>query len=236
MSPGAATGRGWLLELALRTAFLYYLIANLVGVARVLDTIDRPFGGFVWLFDDAQGHLVGFETGPSWPGRQVGLMFDDRIVRINGRAIPISGKPDVIAEVYASTPIGQIVKYEVERPGIDGRLYFRLPVSRFTLRYAAEAYLPFILAAFALWGMGFFVHLVGPRDEVASLFALFCLVKACQRRFRTWWRSVVKPVMMITIWAGPQRQSKIDRIEKMGYKLTLVSATDFLCVPCGRAA
>ena len=176
MSPGTATGRGWLLELALRTAFLYYLIANLVGVVRVLETIDRPFGGFVWLFDDAQGHLVGFETGRDWPGRRAGLMFDDRIVRIDGREIPISGEPDVIAEVYASTPIGQIVEYEVERPGIAGHLHFRLPVSRFTLRYAAEAYLPFILTAFALWAMGFFVHLVGPRDEVASLFALFCLL------------------------------------------------------------
>lgn len=176
MNPGAATGRTWLIELALRAAFLYYLIVSLVGVARVLDTLDRPFGGFVWLFDDAQGHMVGFETGPSWPARQAGLMFDDRIVRINGRAIPLSGTPDTIKEVYATTPIGQTVEYEVERPGITGHLHFRLPVSRFTLRYAAEAYLPFILAAFALWGMGFFVHLVGPRDEVTMLFALFCLV------------------------------------------------------------
>jgi signal transduction histidine kinase len=169
------TGRGCLFDLALRAAFLYYLIANLVGIGRVLGAVDRPFGGFVWLFDDSEGHLVGFESGEDWPGRAAGLMFDDRIVRIAGREIPINGKPDVIADVYASTPVGTLVEYEVVRPGTSGTLRFRIPVSRFTLAYAAEAYLPFALAAFALWGMGFFVHFVGPRDEVATIFALFCL-------------------------------------------------------------
>jgi signal transduction histidine kinase len=177
--PGAERGQGWLADLALRAAFLFYLIANLVGIARVASTVGRPYGGFVWLHDDTQGVMVGFETGPDWPARRAGMMFDDQIVRINGREIPLDGRPDVIGQVYAATPVGEPVEYEVARPGVRGLLRFRLPVGVFSLRRVAEAYLPFTAAALALWGMGFFVHLVGPRDEVSTLFALLCLSFSC---------------------------------------------------------
>jgi signal transduction histidine kinase len=173
--PGPERGSGWLADLALRAAFLFYLIANLVGIVRVASTVGRPYGGFVWLQDDVQGMMVGFETGPNWPARRAGMMFDDQIVRINGREIPVDGHPDVIAQVYAATPIGAPVEYEVARAGVPELLRFRVPVGIFGLRRVAEAYLPFTVAALAVWGMGFFVHLVGRRDEVSTLFALLCL-------------------------------------------------------------
>jgi signal transduction histidine kinase len=173
--PELESGRGWLADLLLRAAFLYFLIANLVGVVRVAATIGRPYGGFIWLYDDAQGMMVGFETGSDWPARRAGMSLDDTIVRINGREIPLDGRSDVIGEVYASIPEGRLVEYEVARAGVPELLRYRVPVGRFTLLRAAEAYLPFSLAALALWAMGFFVHMVGPRDEIATLFALLCL-------------------------------------------------------------
>lgn len=179
MRPRPERARSWLAHLALRAAFLFYLIANLVGIARVASTVGRPYGGFVWLHDDTQGMMVGFETGRDWPARRAGMMFDDQIVRINGHEIPLDGRPDVIGQVYAATPVGELVEYEVARPGVRELLRFRLPVGVFGLRRAAEAYLPFSAAALALWGMGFFVHLVGRRDEVSNLFALLCLSFSC---------------------------------------------------------
>ena len=130
MRPGASRGWGSLADFALRAAFLYYLIASLLGVARVAGTVGRPYGGFVWLHDDVQGMMVGFETGADWPALRAGMRFDDVIVRINGRAIPLDGNPDVIGQVYAATPVGELVEYEVARAGSRDPLHFRVPVGR----------------------------------------------------------------------------------------------------------
>ena len=175
MRPRASRGWDSLADFALRAAFLYYLIASLLGVARLAGTVGRPYGGFIWLHDDVQGMMVGFETGADWPARRAGMRLDDVIVRINGRKIPLDGNPDVVGQVYAATPMGGLVEYEVARPGSRDLLRFPVPVGRFTLRRAAEAYLPFAVAALALWAMGFFVHAVGARDSVATLFALWSL-------------------------------------------------------------
>ncbi len=175
MRAGAARGWGSLADFALRAAFLYYLIAILLGIGRVAGTVGRPYGGFVWLHDDVQGMMVGFETGADWPALRAGMRLDDVIVRIDGRAIPLDGNPDVIGQVYAATPVGEPVEYEVARAGAPGLLHFRVPVGLFTPRRAAEAYLPFAAAALSLWAMGFFVYVVSARDRVASLFALWSL-------------------------------------------------------------
>ncbi len=99
----------------IRGLFLFYLGLGLLGFSRLLAVVNQPFGGFIWLRDDVHGFSVGFESGQGWAGRQEGLELDDRILRIQGREIPLDGEPDVIGEIYRQAEIGQLVNYEIER-------------------------------------------------------------------------------------------------------------------------
>ncbi len=163
-------GKAW----AIRLLFIFYLVLGALGFSRLIAAVNRPFGGFIWLRDDVHGFSVSWETGKHWAGRQAGLELDDRILRIEGRAIPLDGQPDVVGEIYGEAAIGQLIDYEVERQG--ERLHIQTPVTRFTWRHLLESYAPFYVAGLVTWAIGLLVHLVTPRDRISNLFALMCLL------------------------------------------------------------
>ncbi|MCP4541737.1 MAG: hypothetical protein GY832_31785 [Chloroflexi bacterium] len=159
----------------IRGLFLFYLGLGLLGFSRLLTAVNQPFGGFIWLRDDVHGFSVGFESGKGWAGQREGLELDDRILRIQGREIPLDGEPDVIGEVYRQAEIGQLIDYEVKRQGKEESLTIQVPVERFIWRHLFESYVSFYAAGLIVWGIGLFVHMVSPRDPTSSIFAWMCL-------------------------------------------------------------
>lgn len=162
----------------IRFLYLFYLGLGLFGFFRLTVAVNQPFGGFVWLRDDTNGFSVSFESGASWPGRQHGMNLDDRILRVywqeRWQKIPLNGRPDLIAQIYQDTEIGDLISYEIER--YDGTIdVVEVPVSLFTWPYLFESYISFYIASLAVLGIGFFVHLVGSRDTISNVFALMCL-------------------------------------------------------------
>lgn len=158
---------------AIRLLFIFYLALGGLGFSRLIAALNQPFGGFIWLRDDVHGFSVSWETGRDWAGRRAGLELDDRILRIEGREIPIGGEPDVIGAVYREAEIGQLIDYEIERQG--ERLRVQAPVTRFTWLRLLESYAPFYAAGLVTWAIGLLVHLVTPADRSSSVFALMCL-------------------------------------------------------------
>lgn len=159
----------------IRLLFVFYLGLGVLGFLRLPTAINRPFGGFIWLRDDVQGFSVSWEVGRGWAGRQAGLALDDRILRIQGREIPLDGESDVIGEVYRRAKIGQLIDYEVERLGEEETLHVQIPVTRFTWRHLLGSYIPFYVVSLIVWGIGLFVHAVSPKELISNVFALMCL-------------------------------------------------------------
>ncbi len=162
----------------IRILYAFYLGLGLFGFFRLVFAVNQPFGGFVWLRDDTNGFSVSFESGSGWPGRQHGLNLDDRILRVywqeRWQEVPLDGRPDLIAQIYQGTEIGERISYEIER--YDGAIdVVKIPVTPFTWPYLFEAYISFYIASLAVLGIGFFVHLVGSRDVTNNVFALMCL-------------------------------------------------------------
>lgn len=160
----------------IRLLFTFYLVLGTLGFSRLIVSVNQPFGGFIWLRDDVHGFSVSWETGKAWAGRRAGLALDDRIVKIEGREIPLDGEPDVVGTVYREAEIGQLIDYEVERQG--ERLHVQVPVKRFTWWHLLGSYAPFYVAGLVTWGIGLLVHLVTPQDRASNVFALMCLTLA----------------------------------------------------------
>ncbi len=159
----------------IRLLFAFYLGFSTLGFLRLPGAINQSFGGFIWLRDDIQGLSVSWEVGKGWIGRQAGLALDDRILRIQGQEIPLSGDPDVIDKVYRQATIGQLIDYEVERQGEDETLHIQVPVTRFTWRHLFESYIPFYAAGLIVWGIGLFMYTVSSKEPSGSVFSLLCL-------------------------------------------------------------
>jgi hypothetical protein len=172
-----ASIRRLLSDWGIRLLFLFYLILSMVGFFRPLAAIGEPFGGFIWHRDHVWGFSVGWETGKGWVGRQAGLGLEDRILRIQGQAIPLDGQPDVIGQVYRRAETGELVDYEIERTHARGKelLHVQVPVTLFSWQHLLESHVPFFAASLTVWLIGFLVHRVCPVNRVGSLFALMCL-------------------------------------------------------------
>jgi signal transduction histidine kinase len=140
-----------------RTGFirLYYLLALVLlvqgvwGLARQIPALGQPFGGFIWHWDLEYQHRVSYSTPNNWPGPLAGLLpGSTSILSINGRPA------DEYGAVYAATPVGSSVTYEIVTHDGQQRTVTG-PVVRYSLGYLLDAYLLTFLTGISLLVCGY---------------------------------------------------------------------------------
>lgn len=128
---------------------LVLLIQGVWGLARHIPALGQPFGGFIWHWDNTYGHQVSYNTPRHWPGPQEGMIPSaTRILSINGRP---AGEYDA---VYANTPVGSLVTYEISTRAGQITLV-SVPVVRYNLGYLVDAYLLIFLIGISLLVCGY---------------------------------------------------------------------------------
>jgi signal transduction histidine kinase len=154
-----------------------FCLGGLAGFARLWPSLGRPFGGFIWQFDNVYGHSVNYDVPQHWPGPVAGLTPHMSITAIDGKS------PWEFADVYATAQIGQIVTYTVLTSAGERRS-IAVPVTRFDLGYLIEAYGPLFLVGVALIGAGY-ILLRSARDTGRVLLGFIMLFVASQTLVHT---------------------------------------------------
>lgn len=155
-------------------AFLYGLLAILLSIWPTVQLINRPYGGFLWSWDNQRG-LYRVDESFISPDSQ--LQKADFLLTVEG----VTASPQLSQEVQhlydqhtavctANQSLSQF-SYTIERQGQQLQLTSPLACFRVTdwLRLVT---LP-ITIAFLVWLMGVIVYRANPRQEINATFAIF---------------------------------------------------------------
>lgn len=157
-------------------AILLFL-GGVAGFVRLWPSLGRPFGGFIWQYDNVRGSSVSYDVPRHWPGPESGLVPHTTILTINNR-------PALdFAAVYATAPIGTPMTYEVITPDRQHRT-ITVPVVRFDLGYLSDGYSLIFLMGMSL-ASGGYILLRSARSTGRALLAFILLVASVPSFYHT---------------------------------------------------
>lgn len=173
--PEAQPARSGWRTLSRRTRASRLLFCTLVASDLVLAVlcayyalawIDTPFAGFM-----VNQRMVAASAGQySWTGTRAGIKFPDRIVSANGHAL---ARPSDLDAVVAATPLGEPVRYTIEREG--SAIELSIPTMRFGLFDFAVNFGSLFLLGLLYLGIGVVVFVLKPDTAVSWAFFLVSL-------------------------------------------------------------
>lgn len=153
----------WLTLAASVVALLACILAPLLAISWS----KRPFPGFM-----VESTLVVNDTGgEGWTGRQAGLSFRQRVVRVAGQAV---ATPVEFDAVLANFTTDDQISVFTRLPGGLARLYPAVPLMPFPQRDMVRLFwLPFA-AGLAYLAIGVWAYRVGGRTRPGRALAFFC--------------------------------------------------------------
>jgi hypothetical protein len=176
--------------LKFRLLALYVLVSalllalGLLGQARLLQEIGRPFGGFIWGID-AEGRIVVAFTLPDQPpfaGKPSSWTINETITRVDGQP------PSALTSVYQRAHAGQKITYTLSENG-QQPFQVQYAATTFTLTMWGETYGLALLAG-CLWLLVGGILLGTAREWVGAVEGLTLLPAAVLFLLYSHWGNV----------------------------------------------
>jgi len=145
---------------------IFMLISGVMCLTQAIRMIDSPFPGFL-VYDYP---IVGSFGDYEWPGFQAGVHYRDVILEVNDRQIS-SGND--IQEVVSQTPVGETLRYLLDRRG--ERIRLSVAVSVFTFQDFLNIFAIPFLVGISFWMLGIIVYFLKRDTLVTWSFLLFCV-------------------------------------------------------------
>jgi len=161
LSPKALTSR-----LVFLGIILTVLVVGVISLVNAVTWANKPFAGFL-----VNQRMVPASIGLyHWSGVKAGLKFTDKVLKANDR--PVSSMKDLNA-VIRSTPIGDSVRYSMDRSGKVAEL--AIPSMLFTWSDLVLTFGVAFLSGIIYLLLGVIVFILKPDTKVSWVFFSMCV-------------------------------------------------------------
>jgi sigma-B regulation protein RsbU (phosphoserine phosphatase) len=140
-------------------------IVSIFCVIKVFQWVNQPFAGFLAYAPP----YVGSFSSRDWNGKQAGIQYLDRIVRVDWQEVR-SGQE--IVDIVRQKHPGTVVHYQVESKGelreVD------VPVALFGWKDFIVVFFPPVITGIAIYILGVIVYLLKPNTRTSWVFLVMC--------------------------------------------------------------